>query len=371
MQSSNTSNHTIANTATNIPSCFPSPPTSPENESSLAHKRKRSISSTASHPRKQVKLDISALERYLTLGGSPNVHDQRRGWNLLCWACQSRSEPALKLLLQQGDIDPNASKNGMTALHTAASMGFLAGLNLILQHPHVDLHATNHLGQTAVHCAVQANQQECVLALLEAGARLDIRDRQGRHPLHTAILHRHLPCVQIILDRRGRNNPTNLDMFDTMMEEAVRAGYAPVLELLLRECPERPSHLIRSAVFWNRLECLHLLIQAGCDVVTASNDQDPSDTPLYRAVQQRKLDLVRVLRAAGANPCHRNGLNPSLLYAANHGFLEMIPLLLTNTTSDDCIYQAALLSDSVGRRRQFLSIIQAWKAKLCKSSTPL
>ena len=134
------------------------------------------------------------------------------------------------------------------------------------------------------------------------------------------------------------------------------------------------NNLIRLAVFWNRIECLELLLGAGFsssntqqDVGTQQQQQNTETDPinsndiLYQAVQQRKLDIVQCLRKGNMNPCLSNGHNPSLIYAASHGFLDMIPFLLTRDTSTDCIRQAILLSEPLGLSDALLRIITRLK----------
>ncbi|OAD02006.1 hypothetical protein MUCCIDRAFT_156407, partial [Mucor lusitanicus CBS 277.49] len=62
--------------------------------------------------------------------------------------------------------------NKSTALHEACIIGFTEGIELLLQHPDIDINAVDNQGQTAVHCATQANQTECLRILLSAGARI-------------------------------------------------------------------------------------------------------------------------------------------------------------------------------------------------------
>ncbi|KAI8140447.1 ankyrin repeat-containing domain protein [Fennellomyces sp. T-0311] len=342
---------------------FPSPPTSP-----AERKRKRSVTpSQQPQQRKQVKLDPSLLERYLTGGGSPNIRDAQRGFSLLCWACYSKSESALKLLLRQDDLDPNTTHgpDRSTALHIAAAVGFLNGMENLLLIRQINVNALDANGQTPLHRAVLNNQPGCLEKLLQHGARTDVQDSQGRLALHIASLYRRSECVNMLLRYLGDDDMALLSIPNkvdgrSVLEECVVGGCASILQQLLKKQQEeekrKNNNLIPLAVFWNRIECLEVLLGAGCDVGAQVTETDPTDTPLYRAVQQRKLDMVRCLRRANANPCLPNGNNPSLLYAAGHGFLEMVPLLVTSDTSQDCIRQALVLAEPLGLAEALLRI---------------
>ncbi|KAI7853048.1 ankyrin repeat-containing domain protein, partial [Circinella umbellata] len=259
-----------------------------------------------------------------------------------------------------------------TALHIAASVGFLNGIDAILlrqqqnSNNEIDLdpiiNALDKHGQTPLHSAILSNQSACVELLLKYGARMDIQDNQGQLPLHLSVFYRRIECTKCLLKYLPENTkllwiPNKVDQRN-VMEECIVGGYNNKDNRINNNINK--SNLIRLAVFWNRIECLELLLGAGFssshtqqDVGTQQQmtETDPinNNDILYQAVQQRKLDIVQCLRRKGnMNPCVSNGHNPSLIYAASHGFLDMIPFLLTRDTSIDCIRQAILLSEPLG-----------------------
>ncbi|CAO0800480.1 unnamed protein product [Mucor circinelloides] len=364
IDTTNTNANTTTNSNSDKKSVLPTPPTSPIDSQPTRSCRKRaySISFLNNEPTtnsKKQKFDLNCLKSFLNQKGSPNTCDEQFKRSLLSWACIGRSTEAIKNLLSLVHLDINmkTGPNKSTALHEASIIGFTEGVELLLQHPDIDINAVDNQGQTAVHCATQANQTECLRILLSAGARIDLVS-QGRLAIHTAITYGFQQCVSLLLSKSKRhdNNPSQVDMLwhqnsldnHSSIESAIVTGFTGTLQLLLDQdsVAKDPPHqrapgLVSLAVVWNRIECLQLLIKRGCII---DNDS------LLNAVQQRKIDMVRELSAAGANPCLPNGQNPSFLYAANHGFLDMIPLVLTLDTSKDCIQQALLLASSMGLR---------------------
>ncbi|KAF1806359.1 ankyrin repeat-containing domain protein [Mucor lusitanicus] len=365
IDTTNTNATTATNSSSEKKSVLPTPPTSPidaQQPAKNSRKRAYSISFLNNEPAtatKKQKFDLNCLKSFLNQKGSPNTCDEQFKRSLLSWACIGRSTEAIKNLLGLVHLDINmkTGPNKSTALHEACIIGFTEGIELLLQHPDIDINAVDNQGQTAVHCATQANQTECLRILLSAGARIDLVF-QGRLAIHTAISYGFQQCVALLLSKSKRhdNNPTQTDMLwfpnsldnRSSIESAIVTGFTGTLQLLLDQdsVTKDPPHqrtpgLVSLAVVWNRIECLQLLIKRGCII---DNDS------LLNAVQQRKIDMVRELAAAGANPCLPNGQNPSFLYAANHGFLDMIPLVLTLDTSKDCIQQALLLASSMGLR---------------------
>jgi ankyrin repeat protein len=382
MQIINTQN-TIAPTATST-TTLPSPPSSPVNSNECqasvtdtpksSRKRALSISFIQNQDddavtKKQkitnnikTQFDFVCLLKYLNQkGSSPNTCDSQLNRSLLSWACIGRSEAAIQNLLGQVHLDINmkSGPNKTTALHEACLLGFHRGVDLLLVHPDVDMNAVDCQGQTPLHYAVQTNQVGCIERLLSIGVRMDLADMCGRLPIHLAAMRGYHQCISLMLKNTDRHdtNPTELDMLwtrasvdnNSTIEYAITAGYVNTLELLLDQDKElrykEQQGLIDTAVVWNRIECLESLIRYKCQL---NHTDSKLESPLFKAVQQRKIDMVRVLSSAGANPCSANGHNPSLLYAANHGFLDMVPLVITLKTSKECIQQALLLASSMG-----------------------
>lgn len=372
MQAIDTTNSAATNnSASEKKSVLPTPPTSPIDSQPTKNNRKRAYSISFLNNNepainKKQKFDLNCLKSFLNQRGSPNTCDAQFKRSLLSWACIGRSTEAIKNLLSLVHLDINmkTGPNKSTALHEACIIGFTEGIELLLQHSDIDINAVDNQGQTAVHCATQANQTECLKILLSAGARIDLIS-QGRLAIHTAILYGFQQCVSLLLSKSKRhdNNPSQIDILwhqntldnRSAIESAIVTGFTGTLQLLLDQdsTTKKPPHqhtpgLVSLAVVWNRIECLQLLVKRGCII-----DHDS----LLNAVQQRKIDMVRELSAAGANPCLSNGQNPSFLYAANHGFLDMVPLVLTLDTSKDCIQQALLLSSSMGIREQLTKAV--------------
>ncbi|KAI8365536.1 ankyrin repeat-containing domain protein [Blakeslea trispora] len=345
-------------------SLLPSPPSSPIEP--VSKKRSYSISfiqnEASQEPiKKQSKMN-TVLGHYLKTKASPNTCDQTHHRSLLSWACKDQSKDSLRQLLGSVHLDINLSSGPYhtTALHEACLSGFASGVELLLENPDIDINKADCQGRTAVHWAIQSNQLECLKLLCHHGhARLDLFDAHGQLPIHTAVLYGRSSCIKLLLQsNQYQHNPTQIDMIHTTntldhksaLELSIVAGNPDILSFLLDCISDQPkkSGLVSLAVEWNRIDCLQLLIQRGYSI---------DDGILLKAVQQRKIDMVRMLVNAGAQACLPMGQNPSLLYAANHGFLEMVPLLITLNTSRNCIRQALILATTIGLRDQLLKVI--------------
>ncbi|CAO3626435.1 unnamed protein product [Cunninghamella blakesleeana] len=368
---------------------FPSPPSSP-----IQLKRKRvsipSIITTSSIKRTKTTssiFDINVLKDYIKKGGSITI--EKDGKCLLCCACQCQSMDVLNYLLDEQKPSSlsiqHLCKNDMSVLHSAAYYGFMDGLIYILKKNGNINGKTKNDFKTPLHFAIQTNQLDCVRYLLEKGARLDLPDHLGRLPIHLAIMNRQFDLVALLLNYQhlSKNNPSHTDiiwsskftssssspsssiLYDVQnaIEDCIMYGCSDILNLLLSTSKSSPSlsnlkssSLLDLAVQWNRIDCLEILIQYDYQV-NELKEKDQTSSLLLKAVQQRKLDIVVCLFKHGAINTSHQGFSPSLLYAANHGFLEMVPYLISRHTSNDCIQQAILLSTPLNLRQPLLSII--------------
>ncbi|GAA5805727.1 hypothetical protein HPULCUR_011252 [Helicostylum pulchrum] len=386
MQAANITTNNNKSNLTNV--LLPSPPSSPIDSqptttTTTTRKRAFSISFIQNESiqqqqnKKKQKFDLDCLKTYLNQKGSPNTCDAQFKRSLLSWACIGKSKEAVQNLLSLVHLDINlkSGPNKTTALHEACLNGFTDGVELLTKHADIDINTTDMYGQTPIYCATLGNKIDCLKILLSAEARIDLFSK-GKLPIHIAIQNGFHHCVSLLLSKSRiyQNNPTELDVLwvqnsidnRSSIECAIVAGYIFTLQLLLDHDSITAKHqiskgLIQLAVEWNRIECLQLLIKRGCVI---------DESSLLTAVQQRKIDMVRELSAAGANPCLPNGQNPSFLYAANHGFLDMVPFVLSLSTSKDCIQQALLLSSCLGIRDKLATVvINTLKSKTAIAAT--
>lgn len=345
-------------------------------------------------------LNLDLLDLYLTSGKPTDVKDNQYGLNLLCWACQCKSLDAVKKILQQGDVDINQNSNGpyqLTALHITAAVNFISGIEYLIQQPNLDLNQQDRAGLTALHYAARSKHYDSVKVLLEAGARLDVADRNGKLALHYAIRHRDPSpsIIRLLLEKRERNNPSCINLvwsasngnYSAIEESIAVIRNIQILHQLVRAgvfipleqggwwedlYSDKRDELLELCVHWNRFDCLRYLVEEV--VITRKVHYACCQRALHCAVQQRKLDLVVYLcKVAQVGACDSNGYNASLLYAANHGFMEMIPYLLTADTSSDCIQQALLFAKMIGKNKHLSDIFQYFKANTLyslKETTP-
>ncbi|KAK4222142.1 ankyrin repeat-containing domain protein, partial [Podospora fimiseda] len=113
------------------------------------------------------------------------------------------SPRTLQLLLKYGANINYTDKFGMTTLHHKCLQAQAELVQALLSSsPKPDLNLRNNSYGTPLHCAVIGGSIDVVLALLNAGASPNLRDKLGNTPAHIAArLNR--PTIMRILIKHG------------------------------------------------------------------------------------------------------------------------------------------------------------------------
>lgn len=108
-------------------------------------------------------------------------------------------------LLNRGAIVDNATKKGNTALHIASLAGQEEVVKLLLQH-NASVNAQSQNGFTPLYMAAQENHDSVVKLLLANGANQSLATEDGFTPLAVAMQQGHDKVVAVLLesDTRGK-----------------------------------------------------------------------------------------------------------------------------------------------------------------------
>jgi ankyrin repeat protein len=161
---------------------------------------------------------VDVVKALIAHGADPNlplsepilarVHDRGdgslgAGATALMRAAKKGDIEMMRVLVANGADPKLRTKAGAEALMYAAGLGgagrftiyeerqateadFIEAARLCLD-PGADVNASNPAGQTALHLAVTARAEAFVRFLLGRGARVDVKDKQGRTPLDLAM----------------------------------------------------------------------------------------------------------------------------------------------------------------------------------------
>ncbi|KAH2484067.1 hypothetical protein KXV28_003703 [Aspergillus fumigatus] len=218
-----------------------------------------------------------------------------------------RSE-MVQLLLDHGWNVNEEDAEELTPLLLAAKEGYSSVVQVLLNHPQINLHAQDHCGSTALHAAAKEGHLEVVKLLLTEGSiDVNVKDKDGVTPLWWATQNRHDELAALLLAE------PNVDV--------------NTVNQLERPFPDRSTSL-HHAVQARDVRIMRLLL--------TKEDLDPNVadhqkwTPLCWAASQGDVEMVDLLLT---RPEIRiNGVEgeevPPLCLAAREGHTQVVRRLL-------------------------------------------
>ncbi|KAL9071470.1 MAG: hypothetical protein Q9161_004187 [Pseudevernia consocians] len=252
------------------------------------------------------KGDVEEVELLLDKG--VDVHaDDNVGWPPMVRAAEHGQLRIVDILLERGADPLKGTVGDRLPLHFAAEGGHSLVVKLLLEQPTVDPNKRDYTGQTALFKAANNGHHEVVELLLQRnGIDPNAVSKDGFTPLLQTIFERHQKVVKLLLDRADVNpNQCDTTYNQTPLWMASTAG-DEILGMFL----ERKDIEINGQSRWG-------------------------ETPLYQAVQRKRLSAAKMLLDAGANPnipAYEN--KTALSWAAAEGSEESIELLLKQPSID-------------------------------------
>lgn len=176
-------------------------------------------------------------------------------------------EPLADALKKIGFLDAKNS-DGNTVLHYAIDQED-DDLALQLIDAGADINVTNNNLETPLLNAVNTNNYYMVEVLLDKDALINLADREGSSPLHVAIIDGDLKMCNLLVKHGANVNATN------------RKG-------------EIPLHVSASH---GDIKGVQFMLEHGADI----DKESDCGTPLYQAISNGYLDIVGYLIAEGAD----------------------------------------------------------------------
>jgi ankyrin repeat protein len=138
--------------------------------------------------------NAAAAKLLLDKGANPNAKERQRGQTPLMWAAASSQAAMIRELLARGaDGNAKSATDLMTPLVSAEPRAL----------------ARPPGGITAMLFAVREGCLDCVRALVEKGAKLDLADPEGVTPLISALFNAHFDVAKYLIDQGA-----NIDKWD-------------------------------------------------------------------------------------------------------------------------------------------------------------
>jgi ankyrin repeat protein len=220
-----------------------------------------------------------------------------------------------QLIRDSPDLVNAKDENGVTRLHTAATLGHLTVARFLLDSG-ADPNVANKWGQTPLYLAVQNGHKSLVELLLTHGAKVQIAEGSGYTPLHIAAQKGFRSIIDVLLVHGADVNSTNWHG-STPLHLAVAHGFKSIADLLL-------DHQAN--------------VNAQTSEARDAQQHSFNGTPLHVAVARDDQTIAELLLAnkADANATNSEGDTP-LHFAAQRGNQKLADLLLANQAKVDPI----------------------------------
>ena len=189
-------------------------------------------------------------------------------------AVKANAVECVTLLLAEVSNINSLEPQGVSPLHSAAELGNINPLRILLNYGIDPNLVTNDKKNTALHLAAEGGFSECVSLLLSKGAIADKRNYKGQTALHLAARAQSLECVEILLGTGACDpNVVDNDMRSPLHSAAGKSLLAFEITEVLLMCKAEvnqkdkygytPLHI---AALNEQSRCVETLLYHGADV---------------------------------------------------------------------------------------------------------
>ncbi|XP_067670618.1 ankyrin repeat domain-containing protein 50-like [Haliotis asinina] len=245
------------------------------------------------------------------------------GQSPLMYSVASRHADVAELLLKKNrDIIDDSDSHGKSALHSAAEIGYVEGIRVLLKYG-ANVNRQMMDGNTALSRAIcDRDLEDCVetaRVLIEGGADLNIRDRRcKRTALQNAAIRRNIKVVEMLLESGADMNSldgTGRTALTNVMTEWVRN---------VQGVPFIPDDVMTIIV---------MMIQAGVDLNLNICEYC---NPMLTAANLKAEPLLRLFLTNGAdgNLTSVMGVSSLLISTSKNDILSLKTLLEWNVRTD-------------------------------------
>lgn len=199
---------------------------------------------------------------------------------------------------------------GWSPIHEAAAQGFPGCLEFLLRQPSVDPDWQNHEKETAMLLAAREGNYQCLRALLNVQADVDLATNEGFTPLWEAIRCRSVESIRLLVKKGADVNVRTIINMQTPLHLAVELGHANIVGYLLQHGAQQDLRAeqgltpIFLAAHLGHTDCLRVLLKNAKDdgnLALVNVPAEDNATPLLIAAQEGHVGCVDLLLEHGAD----------------------------------------------------------------------
>ncbi|XP_062609323.1 ankyrin repeat domain-containing protein 50-like [Saccostrea cucullata] len=261
----------------------------------------------------------------LQSGADVNVSFGKYNISILAYSCFFGNENAVDSLVK-GGANINAPMANFGSAHFTSYFGNLHLVKYLIKNG-ADVNNYDKNGRSPLHYAIVGGNLEIVKCLIKSNANVNFCDIDVKSPLNYASYKGHLEIVNCLL-----NCGADVNCGASCLSAACSSGQYDVVELLIDKIDinrvddfcDPPLH---SAASSGHVDIVKNLIEHGADV----NLLCSCGNPLYCATQNGHLHIIEYLMEHGANvnQGYCGDKNTSLLCcASSRGYLEIVKELV-------------------------------------------
>lgn len=274
----------------------------------------------------------SVVRMILNCGASLTEVDDRKN-NVLHHACENGNDEMVIYLLRQMNIIDNRNIYGDTALHLAAKSCTVKGI-LALINSGFNLEVKNNNGQTPLDVAISYKKDENANFILNYLSSKEYKDHFLKYKLHHAVI---LGNYQYVYERANSVNANTFDYFGkSLLYYAITLGYNKISELLYKKGSriDKIDDLNQSAlllsVYTENLELMEFFLSKKAN----PNEIFYNRSYLYRAILKNNYDMTKLLVKYGADVNYVDNRHRTIYsYAMECGDDDIIEILLDSKAS--------------------------------------
>ncbi|MFN7094000.1 MAG: ankyrin repeat domain-containing protein, partial [Burkholderiales bacterium] len=302
--------------------------------------------------------DTPQIQQLLKTGKIDTKAYNEEGRTALHLAVLSNDLASVTALIKDGFNVSQGDKDGLTALHLAAQLGYVDIAEKLSQAQATALEMQTKHKATALYLAVQHGQFEVVKLLVGYGANVNTPIHNSLFPLYIAIYNEHYAIASFLLSTSKVDPQAKVTDESTALHLAVQLDLADLVEQMFklgfniaakRRDGMSPLHL---AVKNGNLAIATALIDA-VKIVTAKDPKrkithsslvnqttNSGLTPLHIACEQGDIAMAELLLKNGANPNlitvdEKNALIHAIEAGQHQLALMMIPLTDLHAVNGD------------------------------------